>query len=401
LSLTCLVASVIYYGSLCFWDTAQCDFMYVAPSIVALAVLHRGGRRRELVAGLLFGGAILVKPLAGAFGIVALAMCVARARAEDASPRAVAFAAARLAAGTFALPIATILYFAAHGALGDFAFWVLKVNAYYASHESSLRGVADFFVHFRYVLLTFEPWSLVLIVFMLARRITQSSDARSRRQWRMWLALFFAGLVGIAAQMKFFRYHFTAILPSLFAAASLAIGALEARIGPRVVPAVIGGAALLFACAEPAATDDCWWRAQAAALRYLRHDISREEFERTFAVPSLGFDYADVAAVGRWLRDHSEPGDDVVVRGFEPVVYVVAHRRYSGRFFWSNFITDRQRSMKHEAWLAEETAHFERARPRYAVAIWAEGEIDGANWFEARGYVEVARIGGYRIMERR
>ncbi|HEY2368247.1 MAG TPA: hypothetical protein VGH87_17735, partial [Polyangiaceae bacterium] len=101
-----------------------------------------------------------------------------------------------------------------------------------------------------------------------------------------------------------------------------------------------------------------------------------------------------------WLRAHSRPTDSVAVRGFEPAIYVISDRSYAGRFFWTNFITDRRMSPLHDEWLAE-IDHETRTRPpRFVVTIRERGEVVGTDWHVERApYVERARFGEFRILE--
>jgi len=55
--------------------------------------------------------------------------------------------------------------------------------------------------------------------------------------------------------------------------------------------------------------------------------IDRAEFARRFQLGALGYQFAVDERIGLRLRDHTMASDEVAVRGFEPAIYAIAHRR--------------------------------------------------------------------------
>jgi hypothetical protein len=103
---------------------------------------------------------------------------------------------------------------------------------------------------------------------------------------------------------------------------------------------------------------------------------------------------------GIWLKQHAHPADTLVVRGFEPQIYAGSGLHYTGRFFWTAFLTMSTRLYKRKAWLAEDLAALRNDPPRWAVTLTHSLRgIDSPAWFEKRGYVRRAGIGSFTVLE--
>ena len=159
-------------------------------------------------------------------------------------------------------------------------------------------------------------------------------------------------------------------------------------------------AALLMLYAMSSSAKELWWTRYRAAVALVFGRIQKSDYARGFDVPAADFEYASSLAVGEWLRANSSPADNVAVRGFEPQVYVISGRRYEGRFFWTNFITDPRRSYARGDWLEEERAMLREKPPKFAVTIVDFGEVVGSDWYEPSGFKEVARYGKYHVLTR-
>lgn len=89
------------------------------------------------------------------------------------------------------------------------------------------------------------------------------------------------------------------------------------------------------------------------------------------------------------------------MRGFEPEVYVVAQRRFAGRFFWTVALTDPQRMFKRSEWLAEDKSVLVRASPHYVVVL-ADGQapLESLSYFAPDGYQRVTSFGRLIVLEK-
>jgi hypothetical protein len=104
---------------------------------------------------------------------------------------------------------------------------------------------------------------------------------------------------------------------------------------------------------------------------------------------------------GRSRRRASSPDETLLVRGYEPQIYAVARRRYTGRFFWSTFLTDPTRVYHRDAWLAEDRAELDAHPPSWVVAYSdVAAGVDSEGDFAARGYQVRMRAGHFVVMRR-
>jgi hypothetical protein len=109
---------------------------------------------------------------------------------------------------------------------------------------------------------------------------------------------------------------------------------------------------------------------------------------------------ANAREAAAWLREASQPEDNVLVRGYDPELYAAAKRRYKGRFFWTAALTDPARAYHREEWLKEDLDAIVRDPPRFVVAFpGPDSYLDSAKWFEGMGYVVRAQFGSYVILE--
>jgi hypothetical protein len=145
---------------------------------------------------------------------------------------------------------------------------------------------------------------------------------------------------------------------------------------------------------------DIWIHSTRDTLAYWTGRTTRDEFNAKFAIPGLVYDYAASERIGDWIRDHSSADDEIAVRGFQPEIYEVARRRYAGRFFWTNFIVDDERSLRKDEWHTEDVGVLEKSRPRYVVAVATGGDIDRPEFFERLGYEKRLEDGVLSVLER-
>jgi hypothetical protein len=411
------LVAVLYYGFFPYWDTAQCESVCLALGLGAIVAAARIPRVpvAELVSGLVCGAAVCVKPpvawfvLAAAITVGLRTLGFGRAVREAWSRDRVvrlALAWARFGAGVAAFPLLMIAYFAAHGAAGELALWLVRVNKFYVAHERTVTDVGDVYVHTRGIFILFSPYSSVFlaaaVVGIVRARIRDERESLVR--YAIAFGLFVAAYGSVLMQMKFFRYHCVAFVgPAaiLGGALHLDLRALvrERSFSDRSLTLGFAVAFISLYALSPLSAD-LWWRNTRDGARYLSGSITRAEFTEDFSIPELFYSVTDSERVGLWLRDHTGPDDNVAVRAFEPQVYAVAHRRYHGRFFWTNFITDPRRSLLRAQWLAEETAQVDRDPPVVVVTLADDAEVYGTSWYLPRGYREVERFGEFRVLAR-
>jgi hypothetical protein len=422
----CLTTSVMHYGYMNFWDSAQLEVVYTTLTFASLALALRGTNplKTDLGAGLLVGLALIVKPPSIWFCLVTFGVVVHRSWQEGDRERRVPRTLARAArfgvAAAFPAAVA-VAYFAARGAAGEFALWILKVNAYYVSHASGPLSVRILYGRSRGIADWFQPMAPVVTAYfvLLAGWAWKTRDATMLRRCGLTAALAVAAYFSVAMQLKFYRYHtdvfagpIAAAVGCLYlffverrelAAASPAASpatrpGLAGLAAPSRLAALFAGAILFTYASGPRV--DLWLDAATRSIAYWSGSMSRDEFASTFNVPELAYDYAASERVGNWVREHSSPDDSVAVRGFEPQIYAVAERRYTGRFFWTNFITDDQRNLFKDQWRAEELGVLARTPPRFVVTVAFAGDIDRPEFFEKLGYERRMTDNAFAVYER-
>jgi hypothetical protein len=221
-------------------------------------------------------------------------------------------------------------WFAAHGAFGDFVEGVFV----YARHNAEYIAppMREVLAAFCRTLETGAP----LILFGAAIGI--GSLARRRAREAPWLGAWIAlTLAAVIAERQLAGYQFLLAMPGLAIAAAYGAVAIA-----RALSAVHrrAAAAMLLACAALAIYTAADWiggyrlDALAATGR-----LDRDEYLARLA--PAGFSPATEEAAARFVRDHTEERDGVLVWGLSPGLYALADRHPVTRFpFHKILLTD-------------------------------------------------------------
>lgn len=404
-----LVGSILYFGLLDYWDTAQCEIWATASCIfgmtAALRLRHR--TRGALLAGALAGFIVLMKPpaiwMSAGVGIAV----AARAYREAQGFRRRAAPIAAFTLGFTSIVGGLILYFAAHSALGPMYDVVVRANLSYRPRESFVSTPVE---AVRFIVVefdkSFEPMSGVLAALLLTALVVAliRRDRPMLVRFVLVASLVAAALAGVITQLKLPVYHFGLLIgPLVLLFANLATDLLRLLEQPSpwraraslfvLVSVVVAAFALTRSRAET------WWDQTSHTYAWLAGRISRAEFADTFALPKVFYNYREAEDVAIWLRDHSEPSDTVSVRGFEPEIYVIAHRHRVGRFFWTLSLDTPERTYKRAEWLAEDRKALIDHPPTWViVASWVREGPESATYFEELGYERVKEMPGYTVL---
>jgi len=327
-------------------------------------------RRRRLwisgLSGLLFGLALVTKQVAAPVGALTWAWVtweVLRSRGRGGWRRVLAHSVA-MALGVLVPWAVCFAYFAARGALADFWECVFTYNLFYASAErkgSLLAGVIGFVRNglFDHGFL----WAAGAVGLVVAL-VRERSAGLLVLLWAAGAAL------GLILPGQFAAYYYVPTVAP-FAAAS-AVGVLWVwgmvrsrrpvwlRASVALVASVVWGGCLFVAAK----------RAYGPGGRYeFATDPNRTN--------------AAVARVARFIRDHTEPGEAVYMRGGRMQVYILSGRRSVTRFmydFYYGLPPERAYHFK-PAKLREIMTCMERERPRWVVITTrgkGKGVFDGA-----------------------
>jgi hypothetical protein len=352
---------------------------------------------------MLFGLALSAKPPAVCFAPLLVVELLRGASHTRARTLGAAFAGALLSFG--ALPA----YVAMKG--GGGAMWDVLVgaNRWFASHgrlatspvevaRATYRAI-DWFAPFSYA------GPIACVLGLVRARRTSPLDASARARWTEPLVLVALGYASVFVQGKFFVYHygvmvlpFAAVFAEVHAEVAAWLAARRANASAR--PVFVTSAYVALAIVICLATTGFGWLTRAMnAARYATGGISDDALTDAFTYRG----YIDMHAMMRttaWLREHTAPEDNVLVRGYDPEIYTYANRRYRGRFFWTAALTDPGRAYRREAWLREDEDAIRDTPPRYVVAYeHADSAIDSVAWFSAKGYRARESFGPFTVLE--
>ena len=411
--LSALAASVFYFGYFDYWNTAQSEIWYATLGVGAVTAAARVRRETlaQVWAGALGAAAMVMKP--PAIWMVILAAVVLAVRIFEERPRRVARTALGLLrfSGAFsAVVLVTLGYFGVHHALSAMADIVIGANSYYVVHERGVQSLPEVEQRIREVLGIHGMFTVPLFAAVLAALVVRlvRRHVSAAERGVLACALLACGFAAVAMQQKFYLLHWAVLVGPVTVAAAVvghdALAALGRRGGVVARGAPVVGAAvvfLLYAASFPGGGPTMWAHANVRAYQRWRGEITHEQYVGEFAIDSLAYHYKDVHAVGEWIGENSTPEDTVAARGFNPEVYLLSGRRYAGRFFWSNFLTDPHRAYRREAYLAEDDAAFRASNPRYVVALTFVHEgLDSAEYYLPRGYHLVKTFDTLAILER-
>jgi hypothetical protein len=402
---TMLAASVFYYGFYDYWNTAQCELL--ATTCAALMVLAarrmRSLARAGMVVGLLAGLAFVLKPPFVLFALLAVAVLCVRARSGRLSRPLLA-----VALGAAIVPGLVVGYFAAHRALHDLVEIVGFANAAYVRRERRLSSWAEALDNAVVVWRGYSPVAGGLFAASGVGVAVACLRRSPKRLTRHAIAggMLVIGYAIIASQMKFYYYHWivelsagTLMTANVIVDASGMAG--TARASRRTWAPVIVSAVVLAGFALTGSQAAAWLRTTTATVHWLRGDWDRARFASTFETWDGRHRYVDVEATGSWIREHSAPGDELLVRGVAAEIYVVSGLHAPGRFFWTAFLTRPSRRFHRRAWLAEDAAVIDAKKARWVVTSTAASEgPESESYFLDRGYLERTRIGPYTVLER-
>jgi hypothetical protein len=285
-----------------------------------------------------------------------------------------------------------IALFALRHALADMFDLLVRSKAFYAGHDVRLVSVRGAFLRAREIFEWFNPFASLVLGAYAAAVIARSVAGASALLRRLALpaAYFVAALLSILVQLDFNRYYWAAFVgpAAIFAATvhSIFLGWPAARVRRG---ADVGLAAAVLLCYALAGDrTKIVWEGWRNAVLWLSGAMTREQFDYKFAIPAypMRYWYHDSEMAGLWLREHSDPQDNVSVRGFQPEIYEIARRSYRGRFFWTYFLSGAKGAYRQEEWLERDREEILRDPPRFVVTLADEFEgVESLDWFASLG----------------
>jgi hypothetical protein len=294
--------------------------------------------------GALFGLSFLCKQPGLFFGMFGGAVLLRDAAEAPAAERGRGLRRIGIFCAGAAMPfLATCLWMWLAGTWHRFWFWTMVYAPYHAgqvTEEAVWWQLSDFSRRGG----ALELWALaaaaglVLLMFDKARR-----EAKF-----IIVCLLGFSLMAWMASFHLFRHYFIVLLP-----VTSLLTATAARGAARVAGWKVAAGGFALACGV-------FMFVNLAAWFQLPPDaVSRSLYQRE--------PFPETAVIGRYIREHSAPGDSIEVLGSEPEIYFYARRHSASGYL---YMYDLMKSSPHTAAMqAEMMRDIEKARPVFLVLV--------------------------------
>lgn len=334
--------------------TMQAEHLVVSLAFGGILLLLgalRGGREALLLpAGALLCGALLVKQNAVFLIGLAVAYLGLHLRMEQ-HARVAAWRQAALLGTGLALPgvlVAFVLLL--QGAFGPFVYWTVTYPRHYVSLVSWSVGLSSFSRTLgRIVVSHLWLWALAGLGLAL---VSSNRVAGSTRAF-FWLLLPLA-FATVFPGFWFYGHYFLIVLPVIALLAGAALSRLRSSLAPKIGPswALVLVVALFVLAAG----------ANVVKLRgyYFRPDHTRIVRQVYGLNP-----FPEAKVISEFLSSGLQEGDQLLVLGAEPEVYVYTRTRSPSKHFDVTYLVDG--TAEHVTRQREFIEDVERAAPRYVV----------------------------------
>ncbi len=349
---------VLWFASGSYWHTAQPDGWIAMLTIVACGPLLAARAPRWFYyafAGMVIGVISLYKFPYLVLGAVVIADIWIRSGPWT---RRVGLSAV-VGVGWLAPIAVAVWWFAAHGGLVElYEVTLVYPMEVYASAElgglsQRVRGLVEH-------VLTGPVAVMVLPILPLGLYASWRLDRRATVVLTIWLAV---SMAVVMLQGRFFLYHWLPTLPPMVILAAIGIARVVAELrevdrsavpGIRWLAAGVGLMLLGHTIVRPTVETGRWLAWSVGA-------ISRDQYEAGFGSP------AEDLAVARYLREHSEPSDGVVIWGWNSAVLFLSQRISPTRFGYSMPLMMGDGHPIQERYRTEFLCALEDSPPRYIV----------------------------------
>jgi 4-amino-4-deoxy-L-arabinose transferase-like glycosyltransferase len=387
-----LMGALLYYSLFDFVCTAQCEaFMGLFLFLGWLCILRLGNLRQAAFwSGVCSATAIGFKTpgLVPALGLAILLGW--RAWKQDRSPRLLATTAGIYLLGGLAIGLPTLIWFAAHGALGAMGETLTAYTMLYAQEKDLTRAGQWWRIHYFFVTRA-ACWTWVAGILSLSGIIlsVKQRDPAGRRYAAGAALLLVLTLLCVIIQGRFFGYHWVILFP--FTMALIALGVSQLFAWRHRVTAVALPLMAAIALLVPGDRDYC---------QYLRHwlsyadgTITRPQFLDRFR-SNWQFNARDSETLALRVRQLAHPGDRLACLNREPNINVLADLRApTAHPAWYPPMT----IYKDGEWVRERDAAIRRHEVRFVVV--PTPDMNAIASLRALGYRTVAVVNALTLME--
>jgi hypothetical protein len=335
---------------------AHATHFVLLPALAGLLMLtyamERGGGVRLVGAGAMLGVAVLMKQHALVFAALALGLLAWHDRRASTTPRTAVIRGALLLAGV-ATPFALLLaVLGVQGVLGRFWFWTFQYAKAYVSEIPVSASWPMLVAGWNAISRATLPWWLLAALGLALLWLTHRPAAA-----RAFLTgLLIAAFLGICPGFFFREHYFILLLPAVALLVGVAVDSvvtLLRRVTPPMVASVAALALLGLALVAYAVEE----------RRYLVSMGGRELSRTRYGANP----FVEAVEIGRYLREHTAPGDRIAVVGSEPEIYFYARRRAATGYLYTYALMEPQPYAARMQ--GEMIAEIEAAHPAYVVFV--------------------------------
>lgn len=385
-----LSAALFAFGGFGFWDSARGGELFALFIALALVSAKSGRVGGGLLAGAASAFAFLIRPVGFPVALLSVIVALLAGRSARRVGMVIVGVAAVLVAFRVGLgPGATA---DAYDLLWDGRCSYLGPTRHQVG--ANVLSLLD-------VIAAFQPVS-GLAVFGFILGVAQRLARRDGRVLASRALVVLVGVTTFVSVALLGRYFFDVASGTLFVALLSACVAEDwKRAGQSRAQLAVGGALALLATVRSfvfSPEADSYWIRATNAWSYATGTLDRNALAGTFDLPDLAFSAAEMDLVSAAIRGASTPNDPVLVRGFEPQIYLMAERRIDVRFVVTPPLVWPGCAYRRAEWSAQDRLHVGAAAPRVVVALAGTGSIDSADAFLSAGYVIVADTPHFRVL---
>ena len=333
--------ALVYHVNLGFWETGQPE-SFGGPLVVWALVLAmrrssddtRGSRLKArgawMTCAALFAVAALLKPPLGGGAVFAFAVVAVREWRTGPTAkrtRRVGVAALAFLAGGALVLGAVAVFLVARGAWADFQYTFFEYVPHYTGIRFSWGDFPSLLVH------VFERWPTGPHPFVWAGVVLAVLPPRTHRRESEVLFLILGAaavqIVGIAAQAKFFPYHYGAVLPLIALVSVWGYAKLWHYRKVRWALVVVAILGLHYVSVQRAVIDNSKLRLEAL----VNSEKSDQINDRLHTIHDVNAQANRIVA--EWIAENAPDDLPIYVWGFEPVIYDRSNRRPASKYIYN------------------------------------------------------------------
>jgi hypothetical protein len=280
--------------------------------------------------------------LTGLFPLGALALYLAvELMAQRISLRETTRLVAAWLLGLSAALLPLVIYFAAHGALGDMADIVWTFNRYNAHQSVSRATISVLVAFFIGIVPNLLNFSLLHMGALIGIGIILVEERQQHRTAALIIWWLIAAYVTLGLQGKFFPYHFIILAAPLSIASGHGLGRIVERAHTFPHHWLAVGLVATLGTVISLRQADLW---QSLIERVRMNE------EKTMVSGEGDHDYDVDIAVATYLSEHTDPDECILVWGYEPLIYFLARRSACTRYIFDYPLTCQYAP---ESWLSK------------------------------------------------